>query len=415
MTSHQILLSRRFLVYKFFANLWFVSAIWLYFYRLFISDAEVGVLDGVSFAIGLIAEVPSGALADRFGRDTLVRLGLVFTGTGFLIQAAGSSLSLFIAGQSILMIGISFVSGADEALFYDTLRFPENSAAWRKLMASVSQVTLIASMLATVLGGLLYQVHPRLPWVVTAVAFLISAAIVWKVADNRTKRQHGALRVELLAYLHSITQGFAAFRQRKLAVYLPLIVIVQGLLYTFDFGLLKLVLLDRFGFTTFAGALLIAACNLITVGLLWLMHRYAERLREKWVLSGISILAIASLVASIFDLGLWGILVVLVFIAGQSVLYTFMSDVLNYRTAEAQRATVLSVASFLRSLPYVALAPIIGYLNGSDNLELFLIVWAVLVAGALVTYVLLKRRDAVIPTQPELPLPVGEKVPELAA
>jgi hypothetical protein len=75
MTQEQRRLSRTYLIYQLFANLWFVGAVWLYFYRLFITDQQVGFLDGMAFAIGLLAEIPAGALADRLGRDTMVKVG----------------------------------------------------------------------------------------------------------------------------------------------------------------------------------------------------------------------------------------------------------------------------------------------------------------------------------------------------
>ncbi|MDR0957492.1 MAG: hypothetical protein LBM09_02880 [Candidatus Nomurabacteria bacterium] len=45
-----------------------------------------------------------------------------------------------------------------------------------------------------------------------------------------------------------------------------------------------------------------------------------------------------------------------------------MSEIVNREATEKNRSTVLSVASFLKVLPYVAIAPIIGALNTSDNL-----------------------------------------------
>ena len=87
MTNEQQWLARKYITYRTLINMWFVGAIWLYFYRLFITDQQVGILDGLAFAIGLLAEVPSGALADKFGRDRTVKLGQLLSGSGFLIQS----------------------------------------------------------------------------------------------------------------------------------------------------------------------------------------------------------------------------------------------------------------------------------------------------------------------------------------
>ena len=62
------------------------------------------------------------------------------------------------------------------------------------------------------------------------------------------------------------------------------------------------------------------------------------------------------------------------------------SDSINRRASSQYRATVLSVASFLKAVPYVLLAPMIGFLNDGGNLQLFLIGWSVLILVALVLY-----------------------------
>ena len=72
-----------------------------------------------------------------------------------------------------------------------------------------------------------------------------------------------------------------------------------------------------------------------------------------------------------------------------------MSEILNKHAPERYRATVLSVGSFLRMLPYVLLAPIIGYLNTNGQLQYFLVAWALLICGAALLYVLPKRHSKV--------------------
>jgi ABC-type nitrate/sulfonate/bicarbonate transport system permease component len=73
-----------------------------------------------------------------------------------------------------------------------------------------------------------------------------------------------------------------------------------------------------------------------------------------------------------------------------------MSEIINNRADEDQRATVLSVATFLKSTPYIALAPIIGYLNTTGRLEYFLISWSLLIVIAIGMYLIAKKRDSVI-------------------
>ena len=394
LTHNQRWLSRKYLIYELLTNLWFVGAIWLYFYRIFITDQQVGLLDGFAFAIGLIAEVPSGALADRFGRDKMVKLGQVLAGSGLLIQAFGSSFIPFFVGQAVMMIGVSFVSGADEALFFGKLNFDRSSVSWRKLVTHGSQFALVGSLFAVVTGGWLYSINPRIPWILTGLAFMSSTLLIWSIKDTRIEKQTKKFSVELKEHLASIKTSFAQFRAPKLLLYIPIIITVQGLFYTAGWGLLRLVLLDRFHFDPFFGSLVIATSSLITVGILALMHKYAENMSEKRVVTLISLGAASSLLLSLADIGMWGYVVIFMLYAGEHVLYPFMSEILNNRAPEDQRATVLSVASFLRTLPYVALAPIIGYLNTHGDLEYFLVSWALLICLAVLLYLSLKKTDA---------------------
>lgn len=396
MTDSQVWLSRRYIAYQALTNMWFLGAVWLFFYRLFISDQQVGILDGMAFAIGLLAEVPSGALADKFGRDKLVRLGQILAGIGILIQAVGSSFVPFFVGQSIMMIGVAFASGADEALFFERLKFKRASTAWRKLVTRGSQAALSATLVATLIGGWLHTINPRLPWILTGASFIAAAALVWPVTDTRVRAARKKISAEIKDYIQDIKLGFAQFRLPGLWLYVPIIITVQGLFYTAEYGLLRLVLLDRFHFDPFWGAVAVASSGLITVGILGFMHKYADNISEKRIITVISLTAAASLLLSLANIGTWGYLVILLLYAGGHVLQPFMSEILNYHAPTSQRATVLSVASFLRTLPYVFLAPIIGYLNTEGKLAYFLVGWTVFVVVAVLLYFSRKKRDAII-------------------
>jgi MFS family permease len=414
MTQNQKYLSTRFLIYKFLTNLWFVGAVWLYFYRIYITDQQVGVLDGLAFAIGLIAEVPSGVMADKFGRDKMVKLGQVLAGGGLLIQAFGSSFIPFVVGQAVMMIGVSFVSGADEALFFDKLQF-KKTVDWRKLITRGSQIALIGSTMALMVGGWLHEINPRIPWILTGLSFISSVFLIWSIKESRPARAKQKLFVELKEQLIDIKSGFTEFGKQKLFLYVPIMIAVQGLFYTAGWGLLRLVLLDRFHFSPFLGSIAISASSLITVGLLSYMHKYAENMSEKRVLTFISALAGASLLLSVANIGMWGFFVIFALYAGEHVLQPFMSEILNYRTEKDNRATVLSVSSFLRTLPYVALAPIIGYLNTQNKLEYFLVLWALFIGAAVVFYLSLKKNDAKISLAEEEIGTDEERVPEISS
>ena len=82
---------------------------------------EVMILQGVySFAVAIM-EIPSGYIADVFGRKHTLSAGAILCFLGFLIISLSFSFWYFLIGEIILGIGSSFISGSDSALLYDSL------------------------------------------------------------------------------------------------------------------------------------------------------------------------------------------------------------------------------------------------------------------------------------------------------
>lgn len=385
MKSNSTAITTRFILYKMFSSMWFIGAVWLYFYRIYINDQQVGILDGLSFFIGLVAEVPSGALADTIGRKRLVFIGQLMAGVGLVVQALGNSFWQFFLGQTVLMVGLSFTSGADEALFFSAGKFDNKPAAWRRIVMRAGQFGLLGSVFALTVGGWLHSVQPRLPWLLTSAAFIVSSTIVLSVKEiqQKAERLHST---KIREYLANIKDGFSYFASTNLKYYLPLIVSLQGLYYINGYGLLRIILLDRFRFTPLQGSILIAVCGVVTIAILYYLHKVTNTISEKKVISFIVLSAIFSLVASVFDIGYLGILVIILLYVGEHILYPYMSDILNKHSEEKHRATVLSVASFIRMIPYVLLAPLIGALNTSNILAYFLVPWAMFIGASLALY-----------------------------
>ena len=388
-------LSRKFLIYKFATNLWFFGTVWLYFYRLFISDSQVGIVDAVAFFIGLLVEIPSGALADKFGRARVTRIGLILMTVGFVVQALGG-FWIFLTFQIGVTVGASLISGADEALFYEKLKFKKTSHQWRDLLTRSGQVALIASLSANVVGSLIHTFEPTLTWLLTGLAYLIAMAVIWNVKDEPTSQAPQTIRANLRDYFTDIAAGFREFKKPQLRLYIPLIITVQGLFYAYGWGLLRLVLLSRFGFSPFWGSVAIASCALISILVLHLTRKYSHKLSEKQIFTTIIFMAILGLVLAIFDLGLIGCAVLLLFYVGEHTTHPFISEIVNKAAKPQQRSTILSIASFFKVLPYVLLAPIIGFLNDNNSLEIFLIAWAILSALAWIYYLVARKKNSYV-------------------
>ena len=378
-------LESRYVLYRVLNNLIFYNVVWLYFYRIYIDDGQIGLLDSIAFFLGLLFEIPSGAIADAIGRKKVVRFGQLLVVIGILIQVIFPGFSTFVLGQTILVIGMSFVSGSDDALFYSALQYDPESSDWKRLVTRASKWTLIGSLIATISWAYLHTIDPSYPWYLTALMTgLTITALTW-VPDTLTRKKE-YLGKQILSVYRNILIGIQSFMKSKILIYVPIIVGIQSLLYAFMSWLFRPILLDRFHFSPFMGSIAIGGTILVSIWSLHILEKKLEHIEEWRFFTWIGLLCIASLIVSVWDIGYWGWWVLLALSISERVIHPFLSDGLNKHARESERATILSVGSFLKSIPYVLLAPLIGYLNHQGNLEYFLIFWSVVILVSLILY-----------------------------
>ena len=111
-------------LYKLLLNLDFFSGVLIPFFIDWgrISFTQVMILQSWFMFWIFILEVPSGVIADKIGRKkTLIISALAFS-IGPLVYASYPNFYVFLLGELFFAIGLSFSSGAIEALLYDSLK-----------------------------------------------------------------------------------------------------------------------------------------------------------------------------------------------------------------------------------------------------------------------------------------------------
>ncbi len=85
---------------------------------------EVGVLDGAFWVVKLVAQVPSGLLADRYSRRSMVLAGTVIEASGVVAFGFAAGFGMLLLSYVLWSIGMALKTGSnDQALLYDSLAF----------------------------------------------------------------------------------------------------------------------------------------------------------------------------------------------------------------------------------------------------------------------------------------------------
>ncbi len=133
-----------------------------------LSYTQIGLMEVTFGVTTILAEVPTGAIADHFGRRASLAAGAFGFAAGVALFAA-LGYPLLIVGYALMALTRTLLSGSGDALLFDTLRSLKQTADYER-HAGRSRAAATASLLtATVFAG------PLVSWIGFQAAMLCSA------------------------------------------------------------------------------------------------------------------------------------------------------------------------------------------------------------------------------------------------
>ncbi len=87
-----------------------------------ISFAQIQLLQAWFMLCNFLLEIPTGVIADKFGRKTSLVLGSMVAIIASIIYGSISNFYIFLLGELLFALAMALISGADNALLYDTLK-----------------------------------------------------------------------------------------------------------------------------------------------------------------------------------------------------------------------------------------------------------------------------------------------------
>lgn len=134
---------------------------------------------------GFLAEVPAGALADRWSRRGCLVLASLLEAAGFVVWTAAPGLPGFAAGFVLWGLGGALVSGAAEALVYEGLAAAGAPDANPRVNGWISATELVSQVPTALLASGLFAVggYPLVGWVSVGVC-LVTAALALRFPET---------------------------------------------------------------------------------------------------------------------------------------------------------------------------------------------------------------------------------------
>lgn len=304
-------------------------------------------------------EVPSGYIADVWGRKRAVVLGSGINGLGFLWLVNAQGFNDFLIYEVLLGIGISLISGADLALLYDSEKILEEQGeagansgkALSRLIAVEAGASGVAGLAAALL--LLITDLQGLLWVqaVFGAMPLVLGFFLVETPRPILTQGHGANTRAIFGLL---------LRGQPVVLWTALAIGAFGLLGMYAFWIYQKywefqgIPLEQFGY--------IWAVYAITISL---GARYASKLESLFgwrsILIAAALLPLVGLLGMALFGGWVGVLFGFAIQMGRGVSMTLFYEALNRRIPSDFRATVNSLVSLgIRSV-FIVTGPVLGW------------------------------------------------------
>jgi len=297
-------------------------------------------------------EVPTGAVADVFGRKVSFMLSCALRTVAFGMYSVADSFTDCLLAEFVDAIGTTLATGALDAWAVDGMRAEGHDGPADRLFARAQMITRALMVVGGVVGGYLASYDFSYAWWAGAAGFAVTGILGWQMMyDDRPARSAARSTASRPSVRQTIAQGLGIVHAA------PVLMLLCGVSFGFVFAgapahmLWQPRLQELSGQGVWLMGWVWALINLATLLGSWLLPRLLERAPREYVLLGSTVWRAVCLgfaaAATDFGPALTGYLLTEVgFGLTEPMLQAWMND----HVGDEQRATVLSVRSMFATL-----------------------------------------------------------------
>lgn len=376
--------------YRFLWNLQLWWPIWVIYlqHSRGLSLTQITLLDTPFFLLIVLFEVPTGAIADRFGRRVSLMIGSALLSVAIFVFGVADNYVVILASYTAWGLAQTFTNGADAAILYDSLKLVGREDDFQKINSRLWALTSLAALIAILIGApIAAATSLSFPIKLSAGIALLAVPVAFFMHEPKVAQEtHDPYP---LMVLHGVRD---AWRQPALRY----IIFLSAIVFVGTFTPLIFVqpYLREHGVGT--GDLGFWQAPVRAFGILSALgaHRFVSRLGQAGALLALPVaLAVCNFaLAGIDHAFVYAAFLPMGMVAGMQ--NPIIATYVNRRIPSERRATILSVQSVVGSMLLAVAEPTGGLIADAFGLRAMFLVFGVLIAttGGVV-YALWLRAD----------------------
>ncbi len=354
-----------------------------------LSLTQIMILQSL-FAIAMvILEVPTGYLADIYGRKKV----LIYSGFSLLLSvflySLGFNFVSFLIAEMFFALGHSLYSGTSSAFVYDTLTELKQEKKYNIVWGKAKYYGLLATAFSHIIGGFIGKINFRWTFYLSIPFYFLLIPLTLSMHEPR---RHKMILEKNHWHKLSLIFKFSLLENIKLRW----LMVFSGVIYA----------INSAGLWLYQPYFKLSGVDIIYFGFIFALFqivaafssKYAHQIKNKLGTKASFIILVPIiflgylLTSKIIFLFSFVFIFLFQFVRGFS--EPIFSDYVNQLTSSEMRATVLSVQSLIQRLLYAFLIPVIGWIADVYSILQALAIsgFTALIGGSIILLILYKNK-----------------------
>ena len=352
-------------IFTFLKEFKVTNGIWMiYLASKGLSLTELGLIEAIFHITSFLMEIPTGAVADMWGRKASRICGRVGQLISAFIILNSNSFWGFAIGFIVSALSYNLESGAGEALIYDSLKEVGDEKKYMRISGINEVIMQAAQTCGLLLGGFLSNYSYTYAYAVTIIVSLVSIIQALSFREPNIKPQIGGITFSL--FKNQVGESFKIIAGNKRLGFLIMFSQAIFMFNTSIFFYFQNYLLEK-GISKGNIGIILAVSSLAAVITASQTYRIEKKVGEKIIIL---------LLPLIIAICIWGTALskyyyvfFIVINAIESIIFVAVSDYTNKLIPSDRRATILSMGSMIFSLYMMVIFPLIGKLADLYSLQ----------------------------------------------
>ncbi len=353
--------------FTFLSNMTLTGGFWM-IYLAFrgLSLTEIGLLEGIFHITSFGMEVPTGAVADIFGRKASRIAGRFFSLASAVMMIYSNSFLLFALAFVFSALSYNLESGAGDALVYDSLKYVGMENKYMRILGKQEAIFQATSILSLVIGGWIGSFDYFLGYSITAAICVLNLIFCFSFVEppleNPSERGTYDFKNAFSGLVLQTRESFLVIKNNKKLGFLILSTQTIMAFCTSVFFYVQNYW-KNLGFDEFQIGFFLALGSGITAIIATQVHRIEKILKESGTL------VVSPLIAVICIWGIafteYSVFFYIITSVIESIIFISSNDYVNKMLPSKYRATVISFSSMVFSFMMIVVFPLFG--NIAEN------------------------------------------------